>query len=85
MVSISPMRAVFVVTLALLVITGIVALAIDKSITSEFQLISYAISVGVYSAISSVPPIGWMMASLWVSVIGVIIATVFLFSDPESI
>ncbi|THD24837.1 hypothetical protein D915_004158 [Fasciola hepatica] len=133
--SISPMRAMFVVTLAVLVITGIVSLAIDTTVTSSnktdkqivyvsfniigvmfagisfllmlllllicsdkykpmmvsviictaLSMMSYAVSVGVHSSIHHVPPIGWMMASLWVSVIGVIIAIVFLFSDPESI
>ncbi|TPP61186.1 hypothetical protein FGIG_03441 [Fasciola gigantica] len=135
MASISPMRVMFLVTLAVIVITGIVALSVDGTVTrsnksasenayvafniigvifaisslllmlfllflcadrykpmmlsviacTAMALVSFGISVGVHSSIASLPTISWMMASLWVSVIGVIIAIVFLFSDPESI
>ncbi|KAA0186734.1 hypothetical protein FBUS_03801 [Fasciolopsis buskii] len=135
MASISPMRVMFLVTLAVIVITGIVALSVDSTVTrsgksdkensyvafniigvifaisslvlmllllflcadrykpmmlsviacTAMSMVSFAISVGVHSSIRQLGAISWMMASLWVSVIGVIIAIVFLFSDPESI
>ncbi|CAH8490156.1 unnamed protein product [Dicrocoelium dendriticum] len=52
---------------------------------TAFGMVSYAISVGVISSIASLPASAWMLSALWICVIAVIIAIVFLFSDPESI
>ncbi|KAF8571791.1 hypothetical protein P879_03369 [Paragonimus westermani] len=134
MIAISPMRMMFLVTLAIGVILGVVVLSIDSTIhnvrtdkeaayiafniigiiflitslvlmlfllllcgdrykpmmlsiivCTALGMVCYSISVGVLSSIQTLPVSAWMLSALWTCVIAVIIALVFLFSDPESI
>ncbi|KAA3673417.1 uncharacterized protein DEA37_0002688 [Paragonimus westermani] len=54
-------------------------------VCTALGMVCYSISVGVLSSIQTLPVSAWMLSALWTCVIAVIIALVFLFSDPESI
>ncbi|KER27772.1 hypothetical protein X801_02760 [Opisthorchis viverrini] len=54
-------------------------------ICTAMGMICHAVSVGVKSSIEPLPTSAWMLSTLWTCVIAVIIALVFLVSDPESI
>ncbi|CAL8075362.1 unnamed protein product [Calicophoron daubneyi] len=134
MASITPMRAMYLVTLAIVIVCGIVAVSIDSTVRNAnndtqrayvafnvlgvifillafflmilvvtacndhykaimlsiiictgLSMICYAVSAGVQTSIMNFPPMAWSLSALWSSVIAVVIALVFLFSDPESI